>query len=62
MLPGATVVLSNPVTGFKRDTVTDTQGVFSLRNLPPNTYHLQVSLQGFQNVREGRGRADVGPD
>ena len=48
VLPGATVVVTNPVSGFKRDTVTDSQGQFVFRNLPPNTYRVQVSLQGFR--------------
>ena len=48
VLPGATVVVTNPVSGFKRDTITDSQGQFVFRNLPPNTYRVQVSLQGFR--------------
>jgi len=50
VLPGATVVVTNPVSGFKRDTVTDSQGQFVFRNLPPNSYRVQVSLQGFRTI------------
>jgi len=41
------VELSNPVTGFKRNTTTDGSGTFAFGNLPPNTYHLEVAAQGF---------------
>ncbi len=52
VLPGTTVVITNPVTGFKRETVTDAQGQFAFRNLPPNAYRLQVSLQGFKALEK----------
>ena len=52
VLPGATVAISNPVTGFKRDMVTDEHGQFIFRNLPPNGYHVQVSLQGFKTLQK----------
>ena len=48
VLPGTTVVIANDVSGFKRDTVTDAQGQYMLRNLPRNSYRLQASLQGFR--------------
>jgi hypothetical protein len=44
------VSLGNAVTGFKRATATDGQGRFVFRNLPQNTYHLEVSAQGFQTL------------
>ncbi len=44
------VSLSNPVTGLRRDAVTDEQGRYVFRNLPPNQYHVHVSAQGFQAV------------
>ena len=44
------VDISNPVSGFSRTTTTDQTGKFVFRNLPPNTYHLQVSAQGFQTL------------
>ena len=42
------VVISNPVTGFRREATTDQGGRFVLRNLPPNPYHVEVATQGFQ--------------
>jgi hypothetical protein len=42
-----TVELSNPVTGLRRSTTTDTAGRFIFRNLPPQGYHLSISAQGF---------------
>src|SRR6516225_4687589 len=46
-MAAVTVDLSNPVTGFKRSTTTDTDGKFVFRNLPPNHYHVEVTAQGF---------------
>ena len=45
-----TVQLSNAVTGLKREATTDATGRFVFRNLPPNSYHLDVVAQGFQNL------------
>ncbi len=59
VIPGVTVVLSNPLSQFSRQAVTDGQGAFSFSNVPQNTYRLTVTLQGFQtaqrtvNVRSG---------
>ncbi len=50
VLPGATVAISNRVSGFRRDMVTDAQGQFIFRNLPPNGYQVEVSLQGFKTL------------
>lgn len=50
VLPGASVAISNAVTGFTREDVTDAQGAFAFRNLPPNRYQVRISLQGFGMV------------
>ena len=52
VLPGANVVVANAVTGFRREAVTDEQGQFIVRNLPPNPYQVQVNLQGFQSFQK----------
>jgi hypothetical protein len=41
------VELSNPLTGLRRTTTTDTGGRFVFRNLPPNSYHVSIAAQGF---------------
>jgi Carboxypeptidase regulatory-like domain len=46
----ATVTISNPVSGFRRETTTDPMGRFVFRNLPPNPYHVEASAQGFQTL------------
>jgi len=52
VMVAVTVELSNPVTGFKRSSVTDTAGKFVFRNLPPNVYHVAVEAQGFQPLEK----------
>jgi hypothetical protein len=47
VIPGATVTLHNPVSGFERTTTTDASGNFGIANVPFNPYHLSVSAQGF---------------
>ena len=42
------VKISNPVSGFTRTVTTDAGGKFTFSNLPPNTYHVAISAQGFQ--------------
>ncbi|HVB37472.1 MAG TPA: TonB-dependent receptor, partial [Vicinamibacterales bacterium] len=51
IIPGATVVLGNPLAQFNRQTVTDGQGAFTFTNVPQNAYELTITLQGFQTVR-----------
>ncbi|MGB9069999.1 MAG: TonB-dependent receptor [Candidatus Acidiferrales bacterium] len=47
VIPGATVTIHNPVSGFERTATTDTSGNFSIANVPFNPYHMTVSAQGF---------------
>jgi hypothetical protein len=47
VVPGATVQVHNPVSGFARSTTTDASGKFSISNIPFNPYHLSVAAQGF---------------
>ena len=52
-VPGATVVLTNPQTGERKETWTDDAGNYAFNGLPPGNYKLEVSLVGFHNdVRE----------
>jgi hypothetical protein len=47
VVPGATVEIRNPVSGYSRSVTTDASGRFSLPNLPFNPYHLTVTVKGF---------------
>jgi hypothetical protein len=47
VIPGATVTIFNPVTGYERTVSTDIQGGFSFPNVPFNPYHMTVSATGF---------------
>jgi hypothetical protein len=47
VVPGATVEILNPVSGYERSRPTDGQGRFSFSNVPPNAYHLTATLKGF---------------
>jgi len=47
VVPGATVEIRNPVSGFDRTTTTDAAGKFTVANVPFNPYHLTVTGQGF---------------
>ena len=42
VIPGATVTIYNPVTGFDRTASTDASGGFTFTNVPFNPYHLTV--------------------
>src|SRR5260370_20599439 len=49
-MSGALVTLRNDVTGFKQQTATGTDGVFTFFNVPYNPYTLRVEVQGFAPV------------
>src|SRR5215472_17086164 len=49
---GAQVVAANPETGFTRETLSNSSGVYTLPNLLPGTYTLTVTSQGFQTYRK----------
>src|SRR5579862_4889006 len=44
---GATVTVSNEGTKLSRDTVTNSQGEYTLPTLPPGTYTLAIKAGGF---------------
>ncbi|HEY0658855.1 MAG TPA: carboxypeptidase-like regulatory domain-containing protein, partial [Pyrinomonadaceae bacterium] len=41
-VPGASVRLVNPITGFNRTVTTNEQGVYSFPSIPPATYQIEV--------------------
>src|SRR5712692_5172357 len=49
-LPGASVTVTNTGTNAQRTTVTDSEGRFSVPNLPPAVYHVRVELAGFHTA------------
>ncbi len=46
-IAGAQVMLSNPISGYKRQAVSGADGSFRLGNIPPNSYHLEITAAGF---------------
>src|SRR6266542_79636 len=48
VVPSASVVLTQPATGFHRDASSDESGYFKFPALQPGTYELRVSKAGFQ--------------
>jgi hypothetical protein len=51
-LPGASVTISDPATGFSRTTKTNVQGEYQFPQLPPATYVLTTSAPGFATMRQ----------
>jgi len=47
LLPGATLKLSDPQTGFARTVTSGEDGAYSFLQVPPATYNLEVTAQGF---------------
>ena len=51
VLPGATVTITSPDTGYTRTAVSNAEGFFSLSLVPPGTYDLGVELAGFTTAK-----------
>jgi hypothetical protein len=49
-LPGVTITVTNPATGFMRTAVSDTDGYFRFPSLPVGKYALKSELSGFATV------------
>ncbi len=47
VVAGATVKVSNPITGYQNSTTTDQNGAFVFRSVPFNHYHVAITLKGF---------------
>lgn len=50
VVPGATVHIVNPATSAERSTTTNSNGEFSVPNLPPATYKMTVDKSGFKTA------------
>ncbi len=50
-LPGVTVAISDPDIGLQRTGISDARGIVGFRALPPGTYQLTATLDGFQTYK-----------
>jgi hypothetical protein len=48
VLPGVSLQLLNPQSGFKREAVSDSVGVYQFLQVPPGDYQLKADLEGFK--------------
>src|SRR5579862_7083403 len=53
VVPGATVHLTNALSGLDRTAVTDATGNFEIANVPFNHYQVEVTATGFASLRQG---------
>jgi hypothetical protein len=51
-LPGATLTVVNPETGFTRITVASENGSYRFASLPAGTYNLKIELAGFATLTQ----------
>ena len=49
---GATVEISDPVSHYARQTITDSEGAFRFNNVPFNPYHMVVTATGFASYTQ----------
>ena len=52
VLPGATVTAIQTNTGLRREAVTESNGAFTMANLPIGPYRLEVALSGFRSFTQ----------
>src|SRR6202167_3475764 len=52
VVPGATITIANPATGFSRTTKSDNQGRYQFLELPPAKYDLTVDATGFATLKQ----------
>lgn len=48
VIPNVTVTVTNPATGISRDITTNTDGFYTVPNLPAGTYTLKFTMKGFR--------------
>ena len=49
-IPGAQILVVNDLTGATYETFTNSEGIYSVANLPPGPYRVQVSKPGFKTI------------
>src|SRR5207247_9941871 len=64
IIPGAMITANNTETNLRRTATSNEAGLFSIPDLPPGKYRVQVSLSGFQtrvveNIELVAGRESV---
>jgi len=47
VISGATVEISDPVSGYQRTVITGSDGAFRFTNIPFNSYHMVITANGF---------------
>ena len=52
VVPGATVTIQNPVSGYAQSAQTNASGAFHFANLPFNHYHVTAEAAGFGSVAD----------
>lgn len=52
LVSGASVTVTQPVTGYHQTAQTDAQGTFKLINVPFNTYTVRIEAAGFQATEQ----------
>lgn len=60
VLPGAVVIAKNEASGQYRETISSTDGTFSMIALIPGNYELTATLSGFKKYQRGGVRVEVG--
>ena len=51
-VPNAAVTLRNPVSGYNQSVKSNSDGEYRLVNIPPNSYHLEVTATGFASLEQ----------
>lgn len=52
VIPGATIHLSNAISGLSRTTTADSTGMFTFDNVPFNNYELTATASGFSRMQQ----------
>ena len=52
VIPGVTITATNEGTGLTLETVTDGEGLYTIRNVLPGSYKLSAVLQGFKTFAQ----------
>ncbi len=60
VIPGAKVSIKNVDTGLTRSITTDNSGIYRITALPPGTYQISASGQGFAENKYGEVKLTVG--